>query len=118
MATKSASAKRTFVESGIRSSVVSWQGLANGDDGEPICTSSESISVQVEGTFGTGGTVVLEGSNDGTNWRTLKDRQGTAISLTAAGVRQLGEITEKIRPRVTAGDGATSLSVHAYLLRP
>lgn len=89
-----------------------WETLTNGDTGRPLlCPHFADKSVQVTGTFGSGGTVILEGSNDGTNWETLNDPQGTAISLTVAGMYQVLENTKMVRPSVTAGDGATDLDV-------
>jgi hypothetical protein len=86
--------------------------MPNGNDGEPFQNpGSADRSVQVTGTFGAGGTVVLEGSNDGTNYRTLTDPQGNALSFTSAGLEAIQEITRYVRPRVTAGDGTTSLTV-------
>jgi hypothetical protein len=68
-------------------------------------------SVQITGTFGTGGTCLIEGSNDGTNYATLNNLQGSALSLTAAGIKGVAEITRYIRPRISAGDGTTSLTI-------
>jgi len=90
--------------------VVSWSGLLNGDDGSPIeMPGAADRSVQFTGTFGTGGTIQIEGSNDGTNYVVLTDPQGNNISKTAAGIEQVVEITRYLRPRVTAGDGTTNL---------
>ena len=70
-------------------------------------------SVQVIGTFG-GSTVSLQGSNDGgTTWAILDDPQGTAISLTSAGIAQIGTITELIRPIVVGGT-SVDVDVHVY----
>ena len=68
-------------------------------------------SVQITGTFGASGTCVIEGSNDGTNYVTLNNLQGSALSLTSATVKGVAEITRYIRPRITNGDGTTSLTV-------
>lgn len=62
---------------------------------------------QATGTFGAGGTIILEGSLDGSNWFGLKDPAGAAISLTAAGIRQVLENPRFLRPRVTAGTGVS-----------
>lgn len=84
-------------------------------DGSPVSYASNAhagaVTVQVTGTFGVGGTVVIEGSNDGTNYVTLNDAGGAALSLTAAGLKAIRELPAYIRPRVTAGDGTTSLTV-------
>lgn len=97
--------------------IVSWVGLLNGDDGSPIAMAgSPDRSVQVLGTFGTGGTIVFEGSNDGgTTYFTLTDPQGNAISKTAAAGEQVVELTGLVRPRVTAGDGTTNLKCYLLL---
>lgn len=92
--------------------VITWTPLANGDSGSPLeMAGAADRSAQITGTFGTGGTIVLEGSNDGTNYVTLTDPQGNAISKTAAGIEQIEEITRYVRPRVTGGDGTTALTV-------
>lgn len=90
-----------------------WTGLLNGDSGEPIdWTIFADRSVQVLGTLGAGGTVLLEGSNDGgTTWATLNDAGGSPLSMTSLKIEQVLEMTEKVRPRVSAGDGTTNLTV-------
>ena len=96
--------------------IVSWAGLANGDDGEPVTFSHYADrSVQVVGTFGSGGTLRWEGSNDGINWAALTDPQGNALDFTSARIEQVSEAVRYARPRVTAGDGTTALSVHLLL---
>jgi hypothetical protein len=59
-------------------------------------------SIQASGTFG-GGTVALQGSNDGTNWFSLADLGGTAIALTAAGGSEFRTTTLYVRPIITGG---------------
>jgi hypothetical protein len=87
----------------------SWT-LVNGEAGaaqEEL--SSGDRCFQVTGTFGTGGTVIIEGSVDGTNWFQLRDPSSTLLSFTAAGLKAVLEAVPYIRPRVTGGDGTTSL---------
>ena len=60
--------------------------------------------MQAFGTFG-GGTVKLQGSNDGTNWVDLNDVTGTAIGITAAGGAEFTTSFLYIRPLVTGGSG-------------
>jgi hypothetical protein len=89
----------------------SWSGLtkATDDTGDPVALPNRADrSVQVTGTFG-GGTIVIEGSLDGTNYVTLTDPQGNSLSKTAAFLEAISEAVRYIRPRVTAGDGTTSL---------
>jgi hypothetical protein len=76
--------------------------------------------IQFDGTFGVGGTIIPEGSNDVTNAGTffgLRDPTHTLISKTAAGLEQILEITNWARPRVTAGDGTTNLTARLVLSR-
>ena len=91
--------------------LVTWTGLLNGDDGSPVdWLKFGDRSIQFIGTFGTGGSVRLEGSNDGTNWAPLTDPNGNDIIKTAAALEAVTEVTRWVRPRVTAGDGTTSLT--------
>ena len=92
----------------------SWT-LANGEAGDAMqFTEFADKCVQFGGTFGAGGTVILEGSNDLTspsNWSPITDPQANAISKTAAAIEQILETPMWVRPRVTAGDGTTAITV-------
>lgn len=106
---------KTFGDDGH---IIFWEAVGQNDDGDPVeMIGSSDRSVQVTGTFGSGGTIVLEGSNDGTNYETLTDPQGNDVSFQAAGLVQVIELTRYVRPRVTAGDGTTDLDVHFLLKR-
>jgi len=111
MATRTASISKAE-EAGYDVRLAAWAGLLNGDDGSPFGSSDYSDrSVQVTGTFGATGSVSIEGSNDGVNYVGLTDPQGNAIAITEAKIEQVSELTRYIRPRVTAGDGTTTLVV-------
>lgn len=103
------------IVSGGNAKVITWTGLANGQSGDAI---EENLwadrSVQVTGTFGSGGTIKIEGSNDGTNWATLTDPQGNDLTFTAPKIETIIEICRYIRPTVTAGDGTTALTVSLF----
>lgn len=73
-------------------------------------------SIQVEGTFGAGGTVALEGTNDGNtaHYRPLSDPSGTTIAITSSAIKALTEAVIWVRPRITAGDGTTSVTVTVF----
>lgn len=87
--------------------IASWPAMGNADTGTSVAMAGASDrSVQIEGTFASA-TVVLQGSNDGTNWQTLTDPQGNAISKTAAALEQVSELTRYIRPVTSGGAGAT-----------
>ena len=91
---------------------ITWTGLANGDTGEPFTLAQYADrSVQIVGTFGVGGTLVFEGSIDGTTYNVLSDPQGNDLSFTAGKIEAISELVLKIRPRVSAGDGSTNLTV-------
>lgn len=107
-------ATRTHTTTDISHAVklTTWSGLLNGDDGSTLDAFAYTDKcMTVQGTFGAGGTVVVEGSNDGTNFFTMNDPQGNALSVTVGKIEQILENPRYIRPRVTAGDGTTNLSV-------
>jgi hypothetical protein len=61
---------------------VQWTPMLNGDSGAPFgMTGFADRSAQIVGTFGTGGTVLIEGSNDGTNYATLNDPRSSSSSV-------------------------------------
>lgn len=100
---------------GGRVTVATWSGLlaASNDVGQALeLASLADRAVQVQGAVGTGGVVVIEGSLDGTNYVTLTDPQGDALSFDAIDqLRAIMEAVAYIRPRVTAGDGSTNFTV-------
>jgi len=93
-----------------------WLNMANGDDGSPReLPAFADRSVQVVGTWGAGGELSIEGSNDGgTTWAVLSDPLGRALAFTANDIQNITEISELIRPRVTGGDGTTLISVYFF----
>lgn len=99
--------------------VVSWATLANGDTGYPVAYGGAGArSIQIEGTFGTGGNVIIEGSNDGVNYHTLNDLAGSALAtITAAGIYFIQGEVRYVRPRVSAGDGTTALTATLVVLK-
>ena len=98
--------------------LITWAGMANGDVGQAYGKPPWSDrSVQIIGTFGSGGNVRILGSLDGANFATLTDPQGNAIDVTAAKIEQVTEATVEIKPQITAGDGTTSLTVLLLVLR-
>lgn len=96
--------------------VATWPALQNGDDGSPIeLANFADRSVQVVGTFGVGGNVRIEGSINGTDYAPLTDPQGNNLDITSAKIEAISEVVRWIRPRVTSGDGTTSLTVTMLL---
>lgn len=99
--------------------LVTWSGLLNGDTGTRVnLTDYPDRTVQFGGTFGAGGTVVFEGTNDGVNWITLTDPQGNALSKTTAAMESVTETPRYVRPAVTGGDGTTNLTVTLFARTP
>lgn len=106
--------------------VVTWPSMANGDHGTAISLSgSADKSVQVTGTLGVGGNVQVQGSNivspavtfASTDFVTLTDPQGNALDVNTLKVEMITENTLFFRPRVTAGDGTTSVTVSVLVRR-
>ena len=120
MATRTATFSDIFAG---RSLICTWTGLLNGDDGNAFSEGSiySDRSVQVLGTVGAGGTISLEGSNVTTptvnaDWFIMNDPQGNALTFTTnTSGKAVLENVRHMRPRVTAGDGTTDLTVHLLL---
>lgn len=97
--------------------VRTWNPLTNtNQDGNPIGYASNGmggVTFQVTGTWGASGALVVEGSNDGVNYFTLNDQNNAAITMSANGIKTVRDAPLWIRPRVTVGDGTTSLVVVA-----
>lgn len=104
----------------FKTQLIRWSGILNGDDGSPMAVASYSDkTMQIFGTFGSGGSVTLQGSNDprvetdpsNAVWFSLVDPQGNAITKTAASGEAILENPFWIRPVCTAGDGTTNLTI-------
>ena len=92
-------------------------GLDTGTPIGPDMLGYSDRSVQVTGTFGVAGSVSVEGSHDGTTYFVLTTPAGAAITLTAAGLKQIMEGVPYMRPNCTGGDGTTSLNVSFFIRR-
>lgn len=101
---------------------ITWSGLQLNDYGAGIEVGNlADKSAHFFGTFGTGGSVTLYGSNDpadlakepgtgGANWVALTDPQGNAITKTALSIEQVLENPLYLACKVTAGDVTTNLT--------
>lgn len=108
MATRAAVVEK-FGRDSVR---ITWSGLLNTDSGEAVTFGVYTDrSVQVVGTFGTGGTVTMQGSNDNTNFVALSDARGAALAINTARIEQIEDLSYSIKPVITAGDGTTNLKV-------
>jgi hypothetical protein len=86
--------------------VAQWADLGGAETGQSAMMAGyPDRTVQVAGTLG-GATVVLEGSNDGTNYFPLTKPGNTAISFTAAGGCAIIENPAFIRPKASGGTAA------------
>lgn len=85
--------------------VAKWAALATGDTITSISPARDLTlagTVQISGTFG-GATVVLQASNDGTNWVTLDDAHGAAITTTALAMFEISTSALYLRPGISGG---------------
>ena len=94
---------------------ITWPNLGNGDTGAPVewpGAADRSVQVIVNAA-GVGDTVVIEGSCEATptNYSTLTEPGGAALSFNGAALEGVLQVTSHIRPNVTAGDGTTDLTV-------
>ena len=100
---------------------VTWTGIHQND----VCVAVSlpqwpDRTVQMYGTIGAGGTTVrMKGSNDGTVFGDINDTGGTAIAMTAAGLKVCNEVPLWIKPDTAAtGDGTTNLNVIIVMRTP
>lgn len=88
--------------------IFTWT-LTENDEAAPVELGQfPDRSVQIGGSFGSGGQVTVEGSNNvaGLGYSPFTDPQGNALSgINAARFEQLSEIAAFFRPRVIAGTG-------------
>lgn len=95
---------------------VIWEALGNADTGgvfTPFRT-VKAMSFQATGTFGTGATVTVLGSNDGTNFVALP----TTVTFTAAGLKSVALEDLGInyyRVNTSGGVGTTDIDVTAFV---
>ena len=94
---------------------VTWEGFTtNGDVGAAVKVGRfADKTVHSDGAYGTGGNIVIEGSNNNVAWFPLSDHVGTAIdALNADTVGALiAENPLWIRPRLSAGTGTIDIDV-------
>lgn len=91
-----------------------WAAVGQGDDGSAeIIPGAADRSVHVFGTYGAGGSVILQGSNEDTpsNWETLHDSQGNDLDISADGIYPVAENPLWIRPLFNSGDGTSNVTV-------
>jgi hypothetical protein len=73
------------------------------------------------GTLGAGGAITWEGSFDNVNWFPLSSRIGTPAAIVQTALLTPTMVQERplwVRPRVTAGDGTTTLVAAVVTKRP
>lgn len=102
----------SFVGSGEHTVVATWATFATADTLTPVGSrwaDYSDRSVQLEGTFG--GTVTMQGSNDGTNYQSLTDPQGNAIAKSAGAIEAISEATLFVRPSCGVGVTATTVTL-------
>jgi hypothetical protein len=112
--------KPTVIQLDVKAVEVRWASMANGDTGEPVgLPQYPDKTAQVEGTFSTGGTVIMEGGASvvpaAGDWGGIHDPQGTLVSFGVGATENdplvLAENPRVIRPNVTAGDASTDVDV-------
>lgn len=114
MATITPSAFTRTVEGGRDIFSTSW-ALGIADTGIAVQVAQfQDLCIQVTGTIG-GATVVVEGSLDNLTFATLSNQAGAAISLTANGIKQVGETPRWLR--VSSSGGTASVIVATLFAR-
>ncbi len=90
-----------------------WLNVTEGDTPQPVeCPAVADKSVEISGTFG-GGAVSLQGSNGGSVYSALTDFDGSAITLSAAGLKPVRENPRFLKPNTPSG---VSVSLNIYVI--
>ena len=104
----------------INGAIILTYALGGSDTGTAMALPvAADLTCQVSGTFGSA-TVLMEGSNDGTNWNTLGAMVGTSMSFTVTGIRKASENPAYIRASSSGGTGTAVnvvIAIHARYAR-
>ncbi|HLP66395.1 MAG TPA: hypothetical protein VK181_02630 [Rhizobium sp.] len=104
------------VDLGVGATQITWDPITGAvGDTEVELKGSKPLAGSVQVISGTPGSFTLQGSNDGSNWATLKDLQGNAIALTALGA--MAEFTTAARYVRPLGDASSSAAVCRVVFR-
>lgn len=108
--------------------LATWAAMT--DDGDDAGGSFElpggcrSVTVQFAGTFGNDGQFSVQGSNDGTNWVTLRSKSqvasagvNNAATITAAAIIEILELPRFIRGFQVEGEPSVTTVVMTALAR-
>lgn len=104
----------TYTFHGEHTVVATWAAVTSADTATPVgprYADFSDRSCQITGTFNAA-TVVWQGSNDGTQYESLTDPQGNAISKNTLGttLEAITEATLFARPSFSGGGGSQSLN--------
>jgi len=107
-----ATAPYEVLHDSVRLKILKWTITTVDADGQPYLFSGRypDKSLHVFGTFGTGGNLKGQGTNEvttPTNWYSLNDPQQNELSFTAAKIEQILENVYQFRPYLSAGTGVT-----------
>src|SRR5262245_59780834 len=100
-------------ESTLSHAVVTWENLLNGDVGQWFKSAGYFLqNSEASGTLGAGGTYIGENAQSVSNPVAIGGAQTAALPSVVS-----WQNSAMIRPRVSAGDGTTSITFSAYLTR-
>jgi len=126
MATRTPTIARRTTASGAKDLVVTYTGLANGDDGAWFSEPGAVLrSASYKGTWGSGGSAqvnccgssALDPANPLTGAQPDESIIGSAATSSQTITNNQYTAAPAYRPKVTAGDGTTSLSVTLYFVQ-
>lgn len=102
----------TSVEKSGDTTLTTWEAITTTDHtGDGFSNpGAPDRTVQAFGTWD-GATLIIEGSNDGTNWSQCYDAAGDLFSLTADGIKALRENPLFIRPRLSVVGSSADVDV-------
>lgn len=92
--------------------VFTWTPVGQSDTFAPVKLDRTpySVTFQTSGTYSGSASVGLNASLDGTTYAAMEDMDGTAIALTAAGMRGTRLAALYFQPTLSSGDGSTAIT--------
>lgn len=98
--------------------VAMWRNLSSDKACVPIeLSDNEELTIVTRGNFTGGGSVLLEGSNDGKAYFPLRDSSGYPVFRKRISVQRVAERPRYVRPSLIGAGNDSAIDVHLIMQR-
>ena len=99
--------------------VAMWRNIPGDETCAPVeLFDKEEFTIVTRGNFAAGGSVLLEGSNDGKAYFPLRDSSGYPIFRKRLSVQRVAGRPRYVRPSLIGASNAGAIDVHLIIQRP